>query len=65
MTKKDYLEHTGKTFTNDHPEDNDFDYDHINSIEQTVTDSFDQIRTFYHGDLTRLNGDCLQLQLTK
>ena len=50
--------HWTKIFSSDDPEDNDFDYDHINSIEQTVTDNFDQIKTFDYGDLTRLDGDC-------
>ena len=36
-TKNDFL---GK-ISNDDPEDNDFDYDHIKAIEQSVTDNFE------------------------
>ena len=45
-------------FTNDDPEDNDYDYDHIQTIEQIVTENFDQMTTFDHGDLTILDKDC-------
>ena len=42
--------HWSKIFTSHDPEDNDFDYEHINSIEQIGTDNLDRIMTFNYGD---------------
>ena len=52
-------------FTSDDLEDNDFDYDHIISIEQTITDNFCIINTFDNGDLTRLDGECPPITINK
>ena len=37
----------------------------LQSIEQSVTDYFDHMTTFYHGDLARLDRDCPPITLNE
>ena len=60
-----FRDHWTKIFSNNDPEDNDFDYDHIQAIERTVTSNFDQMTTFHHGDITRLGRNCPPITLNE
>ena len=60
-----FRDHWTKIFSNNDPEDNDFDYDHIQAIERTVTSNFDQMTTFHHGDITRLDRNCPPITLNE
>ena len=63
-----FRDHWTKIFTNDDPDDNDFDHDHIAAIEKEVEDNFDKLRTYDFGDLSRLDRTCPRItkdELTK
>ena len=53
-----YRQYWQTIFSADDPDDNEFDYEHIETIEDIVSNRIDQITPYNHGDLTRLNQTC-------
>ena len=53
-----YRQYWQTIFTAEDPDENEFDYDHIGTVEDTVNDRIDQIIPYDYGDLTRLNQTC-------
>lgn len=52
-----------KIFSCDDDPDNDFDYDHIETIEEALYRRSDLITTYNNGDMTRLDADCPRITL--
>ena len=50
-----FREHWQKIFTNNDPIDNNFNYDHIETIETTLQNNIQNITVFDHADQNRLN----------
>ena len=50
-----YREHWRKIFTADDPEENTFDYDHIEEIENSTLNNLDHLTPYHQGDLDRLD----------
>ena len=53
-----YRQYWTTIFSADDPDENEFDYEHIDAIEDTLNNRIDQIIPYDHGDLTRLNQTC-------
>ena len=53
-----YRQYWQTIFSADDPDDNEFDYGHIETIEDAIRDRLDQITPHNNGDLTRLDQTC-------